>query len=226
MQKGKRQRLAGRLLRLAGAAFLVFAISSVVASGIDYEPSTLEQMIGLADLIIVGTINDVGQQTIRVTIRESVSEEPFAEVELEIVRYVDYTHLRPHGYVPGQMFVWFLSWRSEAGILGSRPRWHVSGFEGEGELPVDNDNVYLKGGLLPWLPTEEGSVHGQWRSFQSYDRALFWDAVISYRHCVRWVRPTEEDPPEPEVVCTEGELHEYRDRSCMHWYLLAGTPRT
>jgi hypothetical protein len=207
------------------------ALSHTGARGIDYEPSTLERMIGLADLIVYGTVERVGGDTITVAVRDAIADQPFAGKKIEIAKYASNDErLRPPAYAPGQTFVWMLSWRAEPGIAGARPQWHVFGFDGEGELAADATNadtgrVFLRESLLQGLPSQEREIYGRRLRVHVYDRSLFWDAVAGYRGCFRWTPATRQGPPRPRQACAEKELDKYRAKSALHGALVARTAR-
>jgi len=213
-----------RLLRGIAAAFLVAILSLAGARGIDYSPSPLERLIGLSGLIVEGTIERVNEETITAAVQDVLSGRPFADRKIEIVRYASYDErLPPPGYAPGQKFLWILSWRAESGIVGAAPRWHVSGFEGEGELAVDAGCVLLRDTLLKGLPAQEREIYGRRLRVHRYDRSLFRDAVTGYRRCFRWKPAAGKERPRPQQTCTSKELTEYRAKSPLHEELAART---
>ena len=142
---------------------------------------------------------------------------------LEVVKPLDWDDRpRARRYIPGHEFIWILRLRAEAGVVGATPRWQVSGFEGEGELAVAGNDVYLKADLVPVLPSTEAQVQGQRGRFQRIARSLLWDAARWYRRCYRWAAPAEGDRrARPRGICARSEIDEFRRRSALHEYLAA-----
>lgn len=203
-----------RVLLLAG-------VLSWMAPAIDYEPSPLDRMIGLADAIVYGRVVRVNDATVTVAALDALGRH-FEGDRLQIIRYRTFDGRRcAVQYAPGQTFIWLLTWRREASIVGSRPGWHVFGFEGEGELPADAGHVYLRAGLLAGFPVEERDVHGCRQRVHVTDRSVFWGAAAGYRQCFRWASSKPAGPFRPQRVCSEEVLGQYRARSPLHRYLAA-----
>ncbi len=176
-------------------------------------------MVGLADAIVYGRIVRVNEATITVAARDALGRH-FESDRLQIIKYRTYDGRRCTAqYTPGQTFIWLLSWRREASIVGSRPGWHVLGFEGEGELPADAAHVYLRGGLVAGFPVEEREVYGCRQRVHVADRSVFWGAVAGYRQCFQWAPSKPAGPPRPQRVCSEEMLDRYRVKSPLHQYL-------
>lgn len=205
--------------RIAGAALLLVLFGVLPSGGIDYEPSSLARMLGLADLVVYGTVERVEGETITVTVHESLAGEP-PPTQIEVVRYALYSQGGGlAAYEPGQSFVWLLAWRAEAGIVGAPERWHVLGAEGEGELPAEADCVFLPQGTVAGLPDEERELHGRRRRVQHLGRRGFWTAAEEYLRCVRWRPATSVAPAQPVQICTDQEMADFAGRSVLHRHL-------
>lgn len=210
--------------RLASALLAATVLSTPAASGIDYEPSSLARMLGLAALVVHGEVVEVGESCIVVTVHASLGDSPHALQRIEVVRYERYDERAgPASYAPGQRFVWLLSWRSEPAVVGSEPRWHVSGAEGEGEFPVAEGSVYLREELVESGTGEERSLHGRKDRFVKYGLQTFWNAAEGYRRCVVWEPAAEGGAARTRTVCSKAELAALATRSPLHRQLI-GTP--
>jgi len=228
------------------ATFWSFAIAAplYVAAAAEgkFSPLCLSNLCGGADLIVLGTIRDVCDDTytfdpvqtpdgIVVTSRdvrdgtftvdvEQVLAGSFEGAPLEVRKFVDWTCGRrwaPYGV--GQRVLLFLT----RGAPGEPYAWRIMGGGGEGEMLVEGDIVYPR---VPASSALDGKHSDAYYSDkpQRVPLAPLLAAIRDHRRCFRFIT-------HPELcgacgirqTCTTEEVEELRRRSDLHGFLFDET---
>jgi hypothetical protein len=191
----------------------------------DYEPIPLPRMIGMAELIIIGSVNELADSTFVFRIEEVLKGENSGELLL-VKPYIPnkFDGPRTQPYALGQRYVLFLL-RYE----GAPTIWHIMGYGGEGEMPVEGEFVYFAGQYIEGLERKSYVVEGLNRPLQQYDLNIFKDAVMDYDLCFSWnlVHEIKNNKPRerwvPSNNCNENLTNEFSRRSWIHQYLVQET---
>ena len=192
------------------------------ARGIDFEPTPLHRMIGLADLIVSGRVVEAGEETFHFEVERLLAGE-LAERRVEVRGRTPWPRgsARPAPYTPGQSFVLFL--QADLDTVDGAP-WRIPGVGGAGELPVVGGHVYFPQVSIAFLERRTVWLHGVDVEASNWCLSDFLAAVAGYRECFTWTQlEAEPSAPRPERTCDEAALAEYRARSRMHEYLTAKT---
>ncbi len=121
-----------RCLMLAAPLFV-----AAVAEG-KFAPLSLSNLCGSADLIVIGTINDVRVETFVVDVEQTVAGSS-GSVPLEVRKFANWTCARRWAsYEVGQRVLLFLT----RGAPGNPHAWRIMGAGGEGEMLVEADIVH------------------------------------------------------------------------------------
>jgi len=145
---------------------LLFSICSQKLKA-DYMPLSLPDMIMMSELIVVGTIQFTDSAFFTLEIEQKVYGN-YSEKSVRVKKFVDFScAARWMPYAAGQKVLLFLD-RNDA------QEWVILSDGGEGELPVDNDNVYLSswyGFDMPFKAVyrtdAEGNTHTYY--YQAYE---------------------------------------------------------
>lgn len=187
----------------------------------DYDVVPLPRLIGLADLIVSGTIASVEESTYEFRTDEILKGS--ASGNIRVTQFVPSRFDGPRAapYATGQRFLLFLETQPEGA-----EHWKIMGLGGEGEMPLEDGYVYFHGRRLEDLALGEFRVHGTHRRIQRVSVEDFRDAVRGYLRCFRW-HPAGGDRvrPEPEQICDDVAVAEYRAAGPMHERLTSWTLR-
>jgi hypothetical protein len=193
----------------------------------DYLPVPLSRLIASASLGVLGTITGVEEAYFYFQIDEFiVNEQP--ERNITVTKYIPLDMFLPRSlpYAANQRFILFLK---EKEVEGTDPLWEIIGAAGEGELPVDDQYVYLEGHDLQGLASDVYPSRGGVRAMQRFDLEEFLDAATTYKSCFSWElikyfkNNKERQRWQAFVHCDDEQRKSWADRSWMHNYLLQET---
>ena len=130
------------------AWLLVWGAQAADAPRPTVQPLPLYQMVATADVIVVGTLAKVTPALLTLT-TEQVIQGP-AEKKYQVKRYVPDTAQGPWlSEHKDQQLMLFLS-RAASGYESMyQSIWTIMGAGGQGELPIENQSIYLGGFSLP-----------------------------------------------------------------------------
>jgi hypothetical protein len=204
-------------------ATLSFVLFLLLAMGLraQYQKMEIFEMIGTADLVVMGTIKEVKPLTFTVEVSDRLlGDDAGAVVEVEKFK-VAKNAKRWGKYLPGETVLVFL--KKDAGA------WKLQGVGGEGEKLVLEGEVYLdnRGGALYnrfnyiTLPSG-GSIYAEKVSLKD-----FADAVRNMRalYSVEYVETTNvagevTRSPRTRAVADATAMDEYASRSDLHAKLM------
>ena len=190
---------------------------------IDINPVPLERLIGTAELIVVGAVEDVFEDRFVFHVEEDLSHHDFSgPILVEQTALPEFFTPRITPYAKGQRFILFLS---KSGVAAGVQAWHILGSPIAGELPVDEDYAYFDSYDLRGFEFGEREVHGIVKPVQRFDLGDFKDAVRGYRHCFSWSLEQQIKNNKvrsrwvPSSICDEAAIRNYRETSRLHEYL-------
>lgn len=187
----------------------------------DFEPIPLPRLIGTAELVVVGQVEEVQEETFSFRVQSVLVGESVGQ-SIDVIQYVPRRFECPRAapYESGQAFMLFLTQDPEA---QDEQRWRILGIVGEGEMPLENGFVYFHGRFVEGLERDKYVVHGAERVIQRYQADAFEAAVRNYRHCFVWETDPTGERPEPSCICSDSDLKQYRSQSDIHEYLTLKT---
>ncbi len=196
---------------------------------IDYAPVPFDMLVGTADLVLVGRLDEVRDGDFRFQIDQSLLNGQQSD-SIDVLKRVPLPIFAPRAtpYEPHQRFVLFLMRSAES---GADSPWMIVGAAGEGEMPIDDESVYFDTYELGGLEFESHEVHGVVRNTQRFDLDDFKDAVANYRNCFSWrleKRIQNNKVRERWVaarICGDDFMRTYRGKSWIHEYLTQETLR-
>lgn len=186
----------------------------------DYEPLRLPELIGETELIVLGTISEVRENTF-VLEDYDVVVGAHSDGPLEVKRFVDWSGAsRWMKYRVGQTMLLFLV-APEAGAKGKIEPWRIRGIGGEGEMPVAGGFIYIQGPLLRRSDIQKYVVDQKTFYGHRFDLKVFISAVKGYKRCFRFVK-TEVEKRSRTVLrlCDDETLETYGRESELHCYLV------
>lgn len=196
---------------------------------IDFEPIPMDRLVATAELIVVGSVEDVNESQFAFRTEDVWSRQDLTGVILvEQVVLPEIFAPRITPYMPGQRFVLFLS-RSEQPV--SDQVWSIVGTPIAGEMRVDDEYAYIDSYDLDGFEYRERLVHGVARNAQRISLNNLKDAVEGYRACFSWnlEERIQNDKVRTRWVvsgnCDEGAVRQYRRQSPIHEYLAESTLR-
>jgi hypothetical protein len=171
------------MIRTALCALALLLLSSSPALA-KYLPLPLADMFGSSDLIVTGTIVEVGETTFVLQIDKVVAGE-FDDPRLEVTRFRDWACAsRWAPYEPEQRVLLCLF---RATDTEGNPKWAIRSGGGEGEMPIVDGEVHLRMARLPFAAAERREVYGGelyahvlplsqvLRTIRAYRKAYAWD---------------------------------------------------
>ena len=193
----------------------------------DYASIPLERLVGMADLIVTGSVGDVEENVFEFNVAVFMTR-PLNSNKITVAKYVPPEIFAPGivVYEKGQRFALFL-----ASAGSDRGPWIIIGYAGEGELPIEDGFVYFEPYDLEGLEYGTSEVHGITTRIQSFGLADFEDAVRGYRQCFSWKlkgiikNMKKRERWVPSKVCSDETIAVYRAKSWLHDYLTENTMR-
>ncbi len=190
---------------------------------VDINPVPLERLIGTAELIVVGAVEDVFEDRFVFHVEEDLSHHDFSgPILVKQTALPEFFTARITPYAKGQRFTLFLS---KSGVAAGVQAWHILGSPIAGELPVDEDYAYFDSYDLRGFEFSERKVHGIVKPVQRFDLGDFKDALRGYRLCFSWSLEKQIKNYKvrsrwvPSRVCDEAAIQNYRENSQLHEYL-------
>jgi hypothetical protein len=202
---------------------LSLAVSLLLLVGInaraDYLPIPLSELFGGSELIVLGTIESVGDDSF--TLRETeVYAGSIGDAPLQVKKYADWTGGRRwSAYRAGQTVLLFLTkTAAEEKVAGEH--WRIRGLGGEGEMPIEGGAIFPHGLNLGGFQRQTFDVDGGELYGYRFDLDTFTSALTGYLHCFG-SEAAAESIEEPAGECTDRELATYRATSALHRYLVS-----
>lgn len=194
---------------------------------IDYAPIPFERLIGTAELIVIGSVEEIGARNFEYHIEDFLlnrHKSSLIDVKQHIPSDIFASRLVP--YKRGQRFALFLT---KSASDGADQSWSILGSAGEGELPIDGEFVYFDTYDLEGLEFNPYEVHGVTKNSQRLDLSDFRDGVAGYRACFSWNLEEKIKNEKvrtrwvPSGVCDGEAVRNYRKKSWIHEYLTQRT---
>ena len=195
----------------------------ITTSSIDYIPVRLPLLVGMADLIAIGEVTEVGDSTFTFNVDEFLFNK-YSSSSLIISKFTPskFYNPRPLAYSAKQRFVLFLSKPQQDNIQFP---WSIIGYTGEGEMPIEDGFVYFEGSFIIGLERKQYDIQGVSRILQRFNLDDFEDAVIYYRTCFTWklVEYIKNKKKRtrwiPSTKCSNALIKNYQEKSWLHEYL-------
>ena len=199
------------------AWLLVWGAQAADAPRPTVQPLPLYQMVATADVIVVGTLAKVTPALLTLT-TEQVIQGP-AEKKYQVKRYVPDTAQGPWlSEHKDQQLMLFLS-RAASGYESMyQSIWTIMGAGGQGELPIENQSIYLGGFSLPGFVQKTYPLPGGQITGYQWVRDEFFEAVAQYGRCFQMKIPAHSSPSSaPTLVqtCPDDALNTYRQSSAI-----------
>lgn len=186
----------------------------------DYAAPELFDMVGASDLVILGSIINVTEETFILKIDDVLCGK-YKDNTIEIYKYKGWEcSIRWSDYEKGQKEIVFLDKHTNKKQNSSNVIYTLRSAGSEGELPIVEDIVfcpfYFKG-----IPHEK---YGK-NYFQRLVLNDLLSAIKNYRNCYKLTRNKTKWPEFDmiEQICTDEELEKYEWNSFIHRYLSATT---
>ena len=195
----------------------------------DYDVIPLPKMIAISDLIVIGSVRELGDSTFTLDIQETLFGDIGSQklnVKMFIPSKFDGPRMLP--YAIGQRFLLFLSIPTEE---KSSLYYKVLGYGGEGEMPIEGEFLYFTGYNLEGLVPTTAKVHGMERVLQRFSLTDIKDAVKNYGQCFVWTKVEEiknnkkRERLVPSKKCPDADMENYQSKSWIHDYLVRETTR-
>ena len=203
-------------LRAFALFLLLFAVSA--PSDAAYMFTNLQRLAARADIIAIGSVAEVHQDTFRFQVHEvlrgPVAVEP---QELVVIRFRNWpcaTRWAP--YAEAQRLILFLQEHSSA----DRSIWQIIGAGGEGEVVVESGTAYVhqaEGQEDHHFDLAEGRFHGE-----SVPLEQFIPAIADYASLFTWPFGWE-TPQTIKQLASNAEVEAFRGRSPFHDRLVRET---
>lgn len=192
----------------------VSATQETTASINDHDPVPLPRLIGIADYILLGSVQSVEKETFSFKTEETLAGNA-AENVLTVAQFIPNKFDGPRDvpYEKGQRFLLFLKMDSTQNLL------RVIGAGGEGEMPVEEGFVYFYGRYVEGLERKNYTVHSKERSIQRFDYKIFGDAVKDFRRCYSCKFDPAEERYKFQKICGTDEIQRIGDKSFIHRYI-------
>ncbi|EAR22102.1 hypothetical protein [Nitrococcus mobilis] len=191
----------------------------------DYQPIALAKLFGGSELIVLGTIEGVGDDSFTLRATE-VYAGSIEDAPVEVRKYADWTGGRRwSAYRVGQTVLLFLR-KPAADEKAAGDYWQIRGFGGEGEMPIDGGAVFphglnLDGFRRQIFKVDSGELYGY-----RFDLDTFTSALKGYLSCFGSPQQAAaEGIEEPARECADSELASYRATSALHRYLASSRSR-
>ncbi len=193
----------------------------------DYILIPLPLLIGMADLVVIGKVTEIGDSTFKFHVDEFLLNKYSSD--LLIVRkfiHSKFDEPRPLPYATKQSFALFLTKPEQ----DNPPHpWNIIGYTGEGEMPIENGFVYFEGSYLQELERKPYEVQGVSRNLQRFRLPDFKDAVQNYGECFSWrlveyiKNNKKRERWQPSKKCPDATVNTYQAKSWIHEYLVQET---
>jgi hypothetical protein len=187
----------------------------------DWAAIPLAKMIGTANLIVWGFLENLGDSTfifkINLVLQGSVTDET-----IEVLKFTPdkFETEKPAPYNKNQHYILFLA---ESKEKSEHLLWKVMGFGGEGQIPVQEGFVYFQGNNIKGLTFNNYLVFGVSQHIQRFDFTQFLDAVKEYGKCFRWNFNNQKKQYSPQQICDGASVTQYSNESFIHKYLTGQT---
>lgn len=218
---------------LVGASIL-FACSSAISRNnlepkimMDYVLIPFARLIGMADLIVIGSVEDIGDSSFNFHVDEFLLNHN-ASKSISVTKYIPaeiFAH-RALPYARGQRFSLFLMKPEQD---SADLPWRILGYAGEGEMPIEDEFVYFGAYDLKGLEYKPREIQGVTRNLQRFNLDDFKDAVKNYHTCFSWKlvefikNKKKRSRWVPSKTCHNESVKNYQTKSWLHEYLVQKT---
>jgi len=193
----------------------------------DYAPIPFARLIGMADLIVIGSVKDIGDSIFNFHVDEFLLHR-HALKSINVIKYIPAEIFAPRAlpYAREQRFSLFLM-KPEQDRADSP--WRILGYAGEGEMPIEDEFVYFGAYDLKGLEYKPREVQGITRNLQRFNLDNFKDAVKNYNACFSWELVTYIKNKKkrtrwvPSKTCRDESVKNYQTKSWLHEYLVQET---
>ena len=193
----------------------------------DYALIPFTRLIGMADLIVIGSVEEVGDSTFEFHVDEFLLNHHDSK-SISVTKYIPAEMFVPRAlpYVKGQQFSLFLSKTEQDST--DRP-WRILGLAGEGEMPVEGEFIYFAVYDLNGLEYKLREVQGVFRNLQRFNLNDFIDAIKNYHTCFSWklVEYIKNKKKRtrwiPSKICHNELVKNYQEKSWLHEFLVKKT---
>ncbi len=199
------------------------------APGLDFRPTPLEQLAGMAPLIVVGRIVTVYEAHFALAVEDTLAGGVDNDViPVEKGQYPAFLAVEHAPYEAGQRYVLFLR---PAQTASRERRWRIMGLPLTGELAADSRFVYFDSYTIEGFDFAEWTVHGVRKMTQRIELALFRQAVQRYRACFPWSREARGNNGGkkrrwvPSRVCDMAAVNDLRHNNRLYDHLVGKTLR-
>ena len=214
-----------RTVRWATPIAVLFWLGVLGASwaAADYQPLPLFKMVATADVIVVGTIAEVDAETFKLTSNQFIQGP--AQETFRVKRYVPWNDNGPWtNDHKGQQLMLFLSKPASTDASTYLPAygstWQIMGAVGEGELPIENQSIYLGGVFLPGFSRQTYALTGGEITGYRFVRDEFFEAVAQYAKCFQMKKSAGNTAAVLTKTCSDDTLEQYRQGSAINRLLV------
>lgn len=184
-------------------------------------PPPLAKIVGTADVIVIGRITFVGDETFKLHVTEVISTRVHFNQLFLFVRRLPRppTDLRWAPYKQGQDILIFLNKESDI-----RQRlWTFAGTPNDSEWPVNEELVFFFDRFIDSLPINSNNL-GEYQFFaQVLPRSAVISALKGYKSCFSWREVHPKNLLSPSRVCGYEILEAYCIKSVIHRHLAQET---
>lgn len=193
----------------------------------DYIPIPFEQLVGMADLIVLGSVKDIGNISFKFHVDEFLLDRHDSE-SINVIKYIPAEIFAPRAlpYAKEQRFSLFLMKPEQDSADRS---WRILGIAGEGEMPIEGKFIYFAAYDLKGLEYKQREVQGVIRNLQRFKLNDFIDAIKNYRTCFSWKlveyikNKKRRTRWVPSKICHNESVKNYQGKSWLHDYLVKKT---
>jgi len=191
----------------------------------DYQPIPLARLIGMSQYIVMGTLTDVKEDFIVLSIKDRLSNIDISEtIRINKFNPPAVLDAKAIPYHPGQEFIYFLSPSEKNSKI---PHWNVVGFGGEGEMPIEDDFVYFEGSFIQGLVPQTYQLYDKEVTLQRFSLSEVKNAIIEYRTCFLWNLMTDSKSKRErwvaQQICEPNTLRSFQTTSWIANYLAETT---
>lgn len=193
----------------------------------DYESITLPRLIGMSDIVVIGSVSTIKEDIFKFQITEFLINNNMSKlIDVEKFDPSPFFVSKLSPYAKDQQFVLFLKKPKQDDINLS---WEIIGLAGEGEMPVEKGFVYFEGSNLEGLKRETYNIQGVSGNVQRFDLTNFKEAVKKYNDCFSWNFITRIKNNKKRgrwtvsKKCSETDINKYQTKSWLHKYLVKET---
>ncbi len=190
---------------------------------IDMQSIALPELIGIADLIVLGKINNVYDKLLHFEIINIL----VGDLNQNSLVINQFTPKKSDGprkipYKAGQKYLFFLHKKDNE---GEDIHWSIIGLMGEGEMLALYENIYFLNVAIEGLEKKQYLLNGTYVNAFMFKKSIVIDAINSYVDCFRWTLTNINDTSRwiPEVICDAMAIEKFKRESELHNFLVTAT---